>query len=510
MIFRSTLPAFLLGSISFATPAQAYELTGLRFVMDNNPVPTGDLVNYSLDGRLIPGRSRFVHVALAFENGDPDGEPVVCTMFNGGGWPGEPVHAEISSMGDSGVTPLLATFGPFETGVPLGQRDIECATEDGRARGRIHIDAFTTTELVEAVRPSIVLIRELGTGTKDENDATDPDCRNEPFGSGTGFVIDATGLILTNNHVVDPCPADWPDPPLEVQFSDGTRVKPSLVLKDPLTDLAVVKVEGLELQALPFHPLLVEVGEDVVAIGFALTGVIPGEPSVTRGVVSAIARSIFPNADPESGVPMADLIQTDAAINRGNSGGPLVDLYGQVVGINALGYSGGQALNFALSPRVATAVVAELLANGTVRRGDMGIVGNPVTETGVAALGTQGISLAVGLVVTAVAPGSAADRAVAQSGSAAAQLVGGPPVEGGLRPCDLIERINYLPITSFGDFLNAMLWNRPGETVEVAVRRYPPEKCGARSEGDALDQAERLVEAERSAGEQLVFTVTLD
>ena len=320
------------------------------------------------------------------------------------------------------------------------------------------------------------------------------ECRREPRGSGSGFVIAAPGLqslsprpqsqlgattpiyILTNNHVANPCAVDWPHVKLRVQFGgegadfDGIRVG-----ADPNTDLAVIRVSRLRAFASTFNQPLrfatgVRVGEDVVAIGFPLGQ--EGGPSVTRGIVSAVGRSL-------DGGRVSDLIQMDAAIHSGNSGGPLLNMRGEVVGVNTVKVledrRTGEAINFAMSARIASRVASELIARGTVTRGQLGVRSViSVTEAIVESRGAgDGPPLERGALVADVYPGS-------------------PAAQVGLRRCDLIQHVEGYPVRNVGDLMNALLWLSPGTRVTVRYLRYPPAVC--ESPRVSGSRAKRLVD----------------
>jgi S1-C subfamily serine protease len=277
----------------------------------------------------------------------------------------------------------------------------------------------------------------------------------DPGGIGTGFVVDAAGYVLTNNHVVaSACPRLWrtEDLRIQVRLRDGTTLPGRLVGRDPDTDLAVVKIGRSGLRALPFATAPAEVGRDVLAIGFPLASTIGGEATLTRGVISATGRSAGPTG------ALAGLVQMDAAINPGNSGGPLLDLRGDVVGVNVAVARDAQGIALAIAGPVAARVAKDLVATGRVGRAVIGrLDGVPVTETGAMLAQGEGMPLSVGLLLMDLEPGS--------------------PAAAALRPCDLLEQIGDAPIRSLGDVSNAMLWARPGQAVAIRFRRYPSGKC---------------------------------
>ncbi|HVY03850.1 MAG TPA: trypsin-like peptidase domain-containing protein [Caulobacterales bacterium] len=309
----------------------------------------------------------------------------------------------------------------------------------------------TLEQVYQDARPSIVLIRTVPKGAP-LFAPSDPKCANPPIGGGTGFVIDPKGYIVTNAHVVDPCPEDWPRPPLELQLADGARVSAALVGMDRLADVAVLKVERDNLKALELEqPDKVHVAQEVVALGYP--AMLDGDPTFTRGVISALGRSI----------DMAGaLVQTDTTINHGNSGGPLLNLYGRVVGMNAEILRGGendfQGINFAISVPILSRAISDIRLYGKVRRANLGNFNLlPINEQGATSFKLSDQPFSVGILLTEIDPSSV----LAQS----------------LRACDVIEKINGARIGSLGDFLNAMLFAEPGKPMKIDYRRYPEGKC---------------------------------
>jgi S1-C subfamily serine protease len=247
-------------------------------------------------------------------------------------------------------------------------------------------DALTVRQVAEKVRPAIVQI--TNQQNQNPNDPffgpSDNNGGLVPAGVGSGIIYDKAGYILTNFHVIDSADA------LTVSLPDGRSFPGTLVGGDQQTDLAVVKIDpkGADLPvAVLGDASQLHVGDGLVAIGNALA--LPGGPTVTSGVVSALNRSVTEPASQQnnspfggtaaSGPQLYDLIQTDAAINPGNSGGALVDMYGQVIGINTL--VAGQAepgvqaqgIGFAISINEAKAIAQELVANGKVDHPYLGV-----------------------------------------------------------------------------------------------------------------------------------------
>jgi serine protease Do len=215
-------------------------------------------------------------------------------------------------------------------------------------------------------------------------------------GTGSGVIISADGFILTNNHV-----AGGADE-IKVKLSDGRELRARLIGADPETDLALIKIDGLNL---PFAKLgdssKLEQGEWVIALGspFGL------EQTMTAGIVSATSRDL------RSG-PYDNYIQTDASINPGNSGGPLVNMHGEIVGINTMIFSrsgGSEGIGFAIPSNLATKVYAQLAKNGKVSRGYLGVNLQQLTPAMAKASGAEGIEGAmVGDVADASSPAAKA------------------------------------------------------------------------------------------------------
>jgi serine protease Do len=215
---------------------------------------------------------------------------------------------------------------------------------------------------------------------------------------GTGFIISSDGYIVTNNHVVDGVDD------VEVSFSDGRQAKASIVGQDPKTDIALIRVEGLkDLHALPLGDSdAILPGDWVIAIGnpFGL------DHTVTAGIVSAKGRDIGQG-------PYDDYIQTDAAINPGNSGGPLLNLAGEVIGINSAINPQANTIGFAVPINMAKAILPQLRENGSVTRGWLGVAVQPITPELAQAFG---LDKREGALVAQVTPGSPADEAGLQRG----------------------------------------------------------------------------------------------
>jgi 2-alkenal reductase len=264
--------------------------------------------------------------------------------------------------------------------------------------------------------------------------------------SGSGFVVDGSrGYVVTNNHVVENVRDANAGASFDVVFSDNRKVRAKLVGRDPQTDVAVLQVPAQNLKAATLgNSDEVAVGASVVAIGSPL-----GEfqNTVTHGVLSAKGRRVAETQD----IFLEDLLQTDAAINEGNSGGPLIWVAThQVIGVNTLVASNATGLGFAISSNTVRTIADELIKNGKVVRGFIGIQYQQLSPRQGAQLGLP--SGTAGIIITAVVPGSPAQQA-------------------GLRPNDIITRVNDQTLDAEHPLLSVMVKFRPGDKVTLTFIR---------------------------------------
>ena len=293
-------------------------------------------------------------------------------------------------------------------------------------------DYLSTVDVVTLLKPSVVQIVTEFSVMGMFNQAV------PSTGVGTGIILDTQGNILTNNHVIDGAQA------IMVTLDNGESFTAQLIGGDFGTDTAVIRIDAEGLRPAKIgRSADLRVGEDVIAIGHALG--LPGGPTVSKGVVSALGRSI--DVDPQR--TMVDLIQTDSSINPGNSGGPLSNARGEVIGINTAGITGSQGIGFAINIDDAQLVVEQLLETGYVNRGFLGI--SPVTLS--SSLATQaGAPVDAGIFIVRTTPGSAADNA-------------------GLQVEDVIVQIEDQPIINTGELSKFLVAHPPGETVSVLFYR---------------------------------------
>ncbi|WP_312148256.1 Do family serine endopeptidase, partial [Brevundimonas sp.] len=273
-----------------------------------------------------------------------------------------------------------------------------------------------------------------GSGEEGEDDNS-----TTALGAGSGFLISADGFIVTNNHVVENAEE------INVKFSDGRELKARLIGRDPLTDLAVIKVEGSTFPFVSFEDKAEpRVGDWVIAVGnpFGLGG------TATAGIVSAKARDIGGNEN-----PYTDFIQIDAAINRGNSGGPTFDIYGRVIGVNTAIFSptgGSVGIGFAIPAGIAKETTDRLMRGEKIERGYLGVTIGNLTNEYRESLGlpenTKGAYITD---VTAGAPGD----------------------QGGLQAGDVVVSLNGRPIEGSNELTRAVGAVQPGETLRLELLR---------------------------------------
>ena len=276
--------------------------------------------------------------------------------------------------------------------------------------------------------------------------------------TGSGFVIDKKGTILTNAHVVNGAQK------ITVQFQNKQSTTAKVLGTDESTDLAVLKVDPAGQQ---LHPLAlgssrgVQVGDPAIAIGnpFGL------ERTLTTGVISAVQRTIrAPN-----NFQIDDVLQTDAPINPGNSGGPLIDGSGRVIGINSQietggsGSGGNLGIGFAVPIDTAKQIIPQLEKSGRVDRGFLGVSTLTIDKS------LKGLNLPVahGALVQSVTPGSPAQKAGIHAGNIAASLNGAPIQLGG----DVITKIAGSDVRSDQDVVNAVAGRKAGDKVKVTLMR---------------------------------------
>ena len=252
-------------------------------------------------------------------------------------------------------------------------------------------------------------------------------------GAGSGFIVQPNGYIVTNDHVIDGAKD------IKVHLPNGVSYDAQVVGRDDVTDLAVIKIEAEDLPTATFADSDdLRVGDWVMTIGNALA--LKGGPTVTLGIVSALGRTI--NTDQG---PFYNLIQTDAAINDGNSGGPLVNMNGEVVGINQVIVRDAQGMGFAVSAAGAVPIIDSLIEHGRVIRPKIGFNGQDVTP---AIADELDLDITEGVLVTQMQRGT-------------------PAYEAGIRVGDVVTKIDDIPTPDVPTWLN-LLWSyQVGGVVNV-------------------------------------------
>jgi serine protease Do len=317
-------------------------------------------------------------------------------------------------------------------------QEVKYWREDTAVTPAPELSRFNTllADLAEKLKPALVSVRVRRAGSRDSDDPSPGEPRRS---SGSGFLIDPNGLIVTNAHVVEDADA------VQVTLSDGRRFGGKVIGQDDRVDLALVRIDGST--NLPTLPLgdsnRVRVGEFVLALGhpFGL------EQTVSFGIVSRKGAPISVAA------PGFDYIQTDAAINPGNSGGPLVNMAGQVVGVNSMAARNG-SIGFAIPSNLVKQLVPQLVDKGKVEWGWLGV---SITEIGDDDLGRLKLREAKGVLVRGVMPGEPADQ-------------------GGVRADDVIIALDGTPMDAPRDLQRVVSTTPVGKRVRVVILRGGEQK----------------------------------
>jgi S1-C subfamily serine protease len=340
------------------------------------------------------------------------------------------------------------------------------APVETRAAGDSGGDGTTVNQIYKATGDGVAFI-ESEVESQVAPEGFNPFGEPEPEGgssTGSGFVIDREGHVITNNHVIEGATD------VKVTLGDSERsYEAEVVGTDPGTDIALLDVDAPESE---FHPLQLgrsgdlEVGDPVVAIGnpFGL------DRTVTSGIVSALQRNIqAPN-----GFSISHVIQTDAAINPGNSGGPLLNAAGEVIGINAQIATGGTSngnvgIGFAIPIDTLRAELEQLKETGEVKHAFMGIQGGSVTPDLAKALN---LSVEEGVLVQSVVEGGPADKAGIEGGNTSATIDGEEVRLGG----DIITEVDGKKLVSMEEMIEITSESNPGDKLELTVVRGDDER----------------------------------
>lgn len=326
-----------------------------------------------------------------------------------------------------------ATAEPATSEQPASQ-----SSNEGGSEAVAMLQLPNIADTVERVRPAVVSIV-ARTVSRDRFGR-----QSTGFGSGTGVIFDESGLVLTNNHVIEG------GVEITVTQDDGTQVEAEIIGADRLSDLAVLRLPGDGYPSLPLRENgSLRAGDWVIAIGNALA--LPGGPTVTVGVVSALGRSI----ESTPGVTLYDLIQTDTSINPGNSGGPLIDLNGNLVGINTAVLRGSsgvsvEGIGFAIDVETAQQVALQLVELGHVRWAWMGVF---LADLSPEVAAQVGLPIREGVIIQNT-------------------LVDGPSDRAGIHPGDIVVNIDGHDIATVSDLTRLLKQEfKAGQEVEVEVFR---------------------------------------
>ncbi|NLV74362.1 MAG: PDZ domain-containing protein [Chloroflexi bacterium] len=314
--------------------------------------------------------------------------------------------------------------------------------------------------LYQRINPSVVNIRVA-------SQAMNLDSSEGPsyaVGEGSGFVYDDQGHIVTNNHVVEGAQMVY------VTFWDDTSLPAKVIGTDPDSDLAVIQVDTDIEHAVPLvlgDSDLVRVGQEVIAIGnpFGLQG------TMTLGIISALGRTIPAGARTSSGAvyTIPDIIQTDAAINPGNSGGPLLNMEGEVIGVNAAIESASASnagIGFAIPSNIVKKVVPVLIETGSYQHPRLGISTFTISQPVAEALGMGPDQR--GVMVVKIAADSPAERAGLRAATGTTQVMGGNVPTGG----DIIIQIDGTDVNKFDDLISYLTrYTEVGQTIQLTILR---------------------------------------
>jgi S1-C subfamily serine protease len=302
----------------------------------------------------------------------------------------------------------------------------------------------TITAVAAEVSPSVVRIDvevpapRPARGPRSQARPSRPDRPDHAAGSGSGFVVTPDGFVLTNSHVVSGATR------ITASLLDGRRVPAALVGDDPDTDLAVVRLTATDLEPVSFaDSARLDVGQIAIAIGNPYGF----DCTVTAGVVSALGRSLRT----KNGRLIDDVVQTDAALNPGNSGGPLCDARGRVIGVNTAVIMPAQGICFAIAANTATFVMGKLIHEGRIRRSYLGLAGQNVPLHR-RVVRHHELPVESGVFVVSVE-------------------AGGPAARGGLRDGDLIVAFGDHPVAGMDDLHRLLTEEQAGKPVHLTVIR---------------------------------------
>ena len=348
-----------------------------------------------------------------------------------------------AAVGAGGGAATFAALGSDGSSTTVRQVTVESSEPAASTT-----ESLSVSEVYEKAYKSVVEI------TTTLNQSSPMGGEQQASGQGSGFVFDADGHIVTNHHVVDGAQS------VSVRFWDGSTYDATVVGTDPSTDLAVIKVDAPADVLLPLalgDSNSLSVGESVVAIGspFGLEG------TLTSGIVSALNREMTsPN-----NFTISNSIQTDAAINHGNSGGPLLNAAGEVVGVNTQIKSdsgGSDGIGFAIPSATVSSIVPQIISSGAVEHAYLGVGVASLSESVASELGVP-----AGAMVTEVRQGTPAAKAGLRAASGSEMVNGQSYPTGG----DVITAVDGTAITDGASLQSAIDAKRPGDSVSITYTR---------------------------------------
>ena len=343
------------------------------------------------------------------------------------------VLAAAAALGFIGVGALLGSHQVNPVAAPAQAAPAVIAPAAGASRGTALPDIAA---LVEQHGPAVVNITTAGMRRTQGFTFRGPAPEVPAQGQGSGFIVGADGLVLTNAHVVEGARE------VTVKLTDRREFRAKVLGADPATDVAVLRIDAKDLPAVKLgNPAAARVGDWVVAIGSPFGF----ENSVTAGIVSAKGRAL-------PGDAYVPFLQTDVAVNPGNSGGPLFNMAGEVIGINSQIYSrsgGYQGLSFAIPIDVALRVTEQIVATGRATHARLGVATQPLDQ---ALARSFGLERAEGALIAEVVPGSAADKA-------------------GLKSGDVVLKFNGRAVGASAELAAMVGQSSPGERVRLEILR---------------------------------------
>lgn len=324
------------------------------------------------------------------------------------------------------------------------------------------ISPKSIVDIVRTANPAVVAITLYKDSPKYKNvlnketkkiEQVEDGTERKKVGSGSGFLISSDGLIVTNRHVVDSKDVDY-----EVTFNNGDIQKSEVLAIDPIYDVAIMKISFASNKKYPYLELgdsdILNVGESVIAIGNALGEL---KNSVSVGIVSGLSRSVTANGNSGLVEKLEKVIQTDAAINKGNSGGPLIDLYGKVVGVNVAIADKSQSIGFALPINSIKDVISSVKKTGKIVRPFFGVRYVVITEE---------------LKLSKDLPVDSGILIVAGSGKTDYAVAPGSPAEtAGIKEGDIITEIDDKKITKDEDFALIIRNKKVGDMISIKFLR---------------------------------------